>query len=1431
MLKNLKLLKGITIALAFVLVLGGGILLKLTADAATKTVVYYISDEGDNTTGQDEASAFTSIKDAIVAANAEKFAPGTQLRFIVVDRVSISTQVLGGNEIAKDSAGEKLPITVTSLYDDTSENFSTIYLTYRMSSAKPESGSQRAIIYNDFNFKDIRIQAKVHDVYADNVNDGNQDNLYRIRNLYLVESKVTFDHCFLTSDLGDYAWTIYGENNKDSTNEFDTSLIIKDCNFSHVKIWLNSSFCVPNYNMYFYGENSQFAEYYITRRTNTATTDDIKSVNVHFKGCTLGNLYLSSSGGDISIPGGVNITVEDSEILKMAGSSGTPIVRANVTYNFIRTKIEGHKDLSKVLFFAPKGQLYGDITMNVTDSDFSVTDGAIYAIGNGGVIHGKVTHNISGTTFYRYVGGDAAKGTLNGTLTTNFKSGTVNENYVGGNNNGGTLNETITNNIESGTFKNNYFGGCYADGKMKAIVNNIFGGDFLSSLYFGTRYGEVTNNVTNNISGGTFDKPSYLYMGHNQGTFGKPTEKIEYRIKNTISNITTNRFAGGNAAKPILFDTENHGEFANGTIINYFGENLKFNNGCYPGGATVGAHTVKNTFAGKIDCGFVVGGINGGDAHIGTIYNTFEDGAVIPAFCGGNNGAGTIDCIVNTVNGGTITGFNGGGRSASAADVGKVINYFNGGTVSGDAYGGNVGGVVDAIESHLAGTTFTANFFGGSKAGTVGSATNHFKSGTATYFYGGSLAGDVGPIVNTMEGGTVSSNFFGGSSAGNVKSIENLFCGTDLSGNDTIYGGSKGGTISDCITNVINGGSAQYGKSWFYGGNTSATFGTPTEGANITYRIKNTLSNATFNRFAAGSNNTDTVGEGALGTVENHFGDGLRFITACYGGTNTKKVTTAKNTFTGKISGVFVCGGSNSAAVDNVFNTIEDGAQFPDFYGGSNGNSCGSIVNVVNGGTFAKYVGAGRGSGTTATTVQNTINGGTFTGNVFLGSDVGKVTTLNSVVAGGTFSGQKLDCYTGATTITLEIKPDDSKENLIFAFSGSVGLPNPGTASISIHGANKPIQLTSTARVNVDRILGDVTFLQLEEWKNGQVYVTLPTDTSGVNSAKFINFVSVDTATGSAEISTKSVEFAIGSTSNRTVLVGNSAAQAPAVVPASPVVGAVSFNLANNLVVNFYAEKEVVEKYISAIGSFPYSISFMGKTLVEGEITDLANAQVDGEYVRISTGFGIPATKYAEEITVAFCGNETVMSVYDILEIAASSTADQDLEALLKAIYNYGVEAETLVQTPSVIKFDGITYTGSYEFIASATSKVEGYNFSKVGLSLGEDVYLDFYLNAASTEGLTFVAKKADGTLVSAENIEVYPFSENSKYNLVISLRLDIASMDDVITLSVLSAEGTELANCTNSVASSCASYIQSGSEYAAVASALLAYVEKAQLI
>ena len=178
MFKNSNLLKGVVFALALVLVLACGVLLNTDAVAETNTVVLYVSDNGNNTTGKDAATAFTSFIKATAAANEMQLAPGTELKIIVPDKVFVTDRYLDKNTV-KDTAGNKVHITITSA--DAGSPATILHHHYNSSGS---TSYEKIILSNDITFKDIIISAQVQPYYQSNapvVEPIDYGKLYRTR--------------------------------------------------------------------------------------------------------------------------------------------------------------------------------------------------------------------------------------------------------------------------------------------------------------------------------------------------------------------------------------------------------------------------------------------------------------------------------------------------------------------------------------------------------------------------------------------------------------------------------------------------------------------------------------------------------------------------------------------------------------------------------------------------------------------------------------------------------------------------------------------------------------------------------------------------------------------------------------------------------------------------------------------------------------------------------------------------------------------------------------------------------------------------------------------------------------------------------------------------------------------------------------------------
>jgi hypothetical protein len=126
MFKNSKLLKGITLVFALVLLIGCGVVFSNVAAASPKTVVFYVGDTGDNTSGLDESTALHTLSDAMQKATDMKLPSGSEVKIIVVDRLTITTKGADGT-LAKDASGYRLPVTITSLETTNEDQFSELF--------------------------------------------------------------------------------------------------------------------------------------------------------------------------------------------------------------------------------------------------------------------------------------------------------------------------------------------------------------------------------------------------------------------------------------------------------------------------------------------------------------------------------------------------------------------------------------------------------------------------------------------------------------------------------------------------------------------------------------------------------------------------------------------------------------------------------------------------------------------------------------------------------------------------------------------------------------------------------------------------------------------------------------------------------------------------------------------------------------------------------------------------------------------------------------------------------------------------------------------------------------------------------------------------------------------------------------------------------
>ncbi len=406
MLKNLKLLKGITVFLALCLLVGGGFLIKNQVDAASKTVVYYVSEDGDNTTGEDAATAFNSIETAIKNANSLALPAGTDVKIIVVGRVNVTSEKIDGALVTNEK-GERVRVTITSEQNSTDrDDFSEIYLTYIGYTDGYPSSTQRAIVNGDVTFKNIRIRSKV---FPGEKVDGTGTDYYT-KNLNL-NGNVIMDNVDLTNDYlmegnTSLKWTIYCDHQTNIglnyTPYFKKNIEFIDCDFVNTVgfIYVNQR-NAPGYDMTvdFSGKTTTNYVY--------AVTNNCRKMTVNFNdGCYIDDFYLGKGSGKYTIPEGVTINYnEGSTVGALWGSDGdkgawTTNFTQNVRGN-IGQVISGRTTYD--VQFGPKAQIKGDFTTNFyetcnVDAKFTRSK-SIFLMGTFYGADGVVTTNIYGGTF------------------------------------------------------------------------------------------------------------------------------------------------------------------------------------------------------------------------------------------------------------------------------------------------------------------------------------------------------------------------------------------------------------------------------------------------------------------------------------------------------------------------------------------------------------------------------------------------------------------------------------------------------------------------------------------------------------------------------------------------------------------------------------------------------------------------------------------------------------------------------------------------------------------------------------------------------------------------------------------------------------------------------------------------------------------------
>ena len=692
MFKNSKLLKGITLVFALVLLIGCGVVLSNVAAASPRTVVMYVGDPGDNTSGLNESTALHSLDAAIQKANEMKLPSGSELKLIVVDRLTITTKGCDST-LAFDASGFRLPITITSLETTNEDQFSDLYLAYFDGSAT--SGNQSAVFYNDITFKDVGITVKVQ---QDRVGFVATAKRWMQKNLHFIGNITTFDHCVIKPErTGDdvdsvICYADYSTNN--AYIEYDKVVNIKNGDYT-TAAWFLHNYRVPYETLTVNMENATFGSLHVAPMTSTATTQDLKKFTVNLgAGTTVTNLYMSRQG-HIDIPEGITINYYDgcNVVTQVACTSASDdsgaAMASDVTHNVyggnITLLIAGSRGPSKGnvtlnMYGGTIGTYYGGgnyatskVTGVVTNNIYGGTIGTFYGGGHGGCAVTKVINNVTGGEITaKYCGGGrdvnvsesvvnnvsdiAIKGSYFGggedvtigSVVNNLKNVSITKEFYGGSSTG-----TITgieNNLENVKLAAEFYGGSTSNATIGTIVNNISGDHENGGRYYGancTATADVTGSVTNNIFSGHF-KGAGNYLGNRKGNM---TGSI---INNISGGVFDNTVFGGirgegveSLAQGDIITTITGGEFK----ADFCNGNAEATDTSQRRG------NMTATITGGVIHGSFYGGHNDASRLYGNITNTMTGGIIYGDFVGGNKADGTIRGSVNTtLNGGTIYG-------------------------------------------------------------------------------------------------------------------------------------------------------------------------------------------------------------------------------------------------------------------------------------------------------------------------------------------------------------------------------------------------------------------------------------------------------------------------------------------------------------------------------------------------------------------------------------------------------------------------------------------------------------------------------------------------------------------------------------------------------------------------------------------------------
>lgn len=775
---------------------------------------------------------------------------------------------------------------------------------------------------------------------------------------------------------------------------------------------------------------------------------------------------------------------------------------------------------------------------------------------------------------------------------------------------------------------------------------------------------------------------------------------------------------------------------------------------------------------------------------------------------------------------------------------GSFTSNINGATFGASYYLGAATIINGDVTHNVASGTFSSMFCGGNYSGTIyGDIVVNVSGGEFKdcYFGSGANAADQyveGTITNNISGGTFLGQWYGGGGNGYTRDIVNNISGGEIRNHYIGGGGRKGKNTpvqNGTIINNISGGQIGVIKI--------STAGKQDTETNRGIYLGNYDGNsfAVINNISGGKLRATTYAgtfNGVAGTITTNISGTAEFV-----GYTVNELKAMGATQSVTATAAYFYGSSACADTSPITNNVSGGTFHGQFVGGSSDKVVGPITNNISGGhflgasmsggPFCSFLGGGYANASDAESITNNISGGIFEGNVYLGgrntankrAKTDPMLPVHSVISGGIFNGERLllameqDLAASHASARLDIKPDESKNPLYFGCYNK-GLETKKNNSyytfdhlITYHGGQKPVLITHNTVLSGHTLEGTLNLVQTNYWSSSIAYLTL---NSEIDASQILAVSANDGVTGTAKVT-------VGAQSKVT------GASGTALV--APSIYGINFNVDYNLQINFFAPKAEVESYLDEVGALYYGASVAGKGVYSNTITDLSELPEVNGYVKFATGFGIPATRYGDIVTFCVAGNTLEYSVYELLEHGIASLSDDALVDLLKAINNYGAQSETLVKgSHSAINYyDEIAFTGSYAGKAVPQSLADGYQFIASGLSLGEEVSLNFYLDVpdgVNLSDLSFSASSAVGSFDPAR-ISIRKVV-GASYDAVVSLKIPINHMDEEFTLTVKNGD-TALATCSNSILYAC-NYYLTQPDYADVAGALLAYIEKVEI-